>query len=63
MHKPTGIAWGMVVCVHGVCAGTLTAGDAVLFIQLMAQLYAPLKFIASYYRQVVLGVLSRNRRC
>ena len=42
----------MVVCVHGVCSGALTAGDAVLFLQLMAQLYAPLKFIGSYYRQV-----------
>lgn len=46
-----GLATGAVVCVLGVARGTLTVGDAVLFITLMNQLYVPLTYFGSYYRQ------------
>lgn len=32
--------------------GSLTVGDAVLFVTLMTQLYAPLNFFGSYYRMI-----------
>jgi len=38
--------------VQGVVEGTLTVGDAVLFITVMNQLYVPLTYFGSYYRQV-----------
>lgn len=47
-----GLASGMLVCVWGVAHQTLTVGDAVLFITMMNQLYIPLTFFGSYYRQV-----------
>ncbi|KAG2501077.1 hypothetical protein HYH03_000896 [Edaphochlamys debaryana] len=47
-----GLASGMVVCVRGVVRHTLTVGDAVLFVTMMNQLYVPLTFFGSYYRQV-----------
>ncbi len=47
-----GLAAGMVVCVRGVVDGSLTVGDAVLFVTMMNQLYIPLTFFGSYYRQV-----------
>ena len=47
-----GLAGGMVVCVWGVCHGSLTVGDAVLFVTMMNQLYIPLTYFGSYYRQV-----------
>lgn len=40
------------MCIRGIVAGQLTVGDAVLFLTLMNQLYAPLSFFGSYYRQV-----------
>ena len=43
------------MCIRGIVAGALTVGDAVLFLTLMNQLYAPLSFFGSYYRQVRLG--------
>lgn len=49
----------MVVCIRGIVAGKLTVGDAVLFLTLMNQLYAPLSFFGSYYRQVGGARLSR----
>ena len=52
-----GLAAGMVVCVAGVARGELTVGDAVLFATMMTQLYVPLTFFGSYYRQ------ARCRRC
>lgn len=53
---------GLVVCIRGIVAGELTVGDAVLFLTLMNQLYAPLSFFGSYYRQVrVLGGSVRSR--
>ncbi|KAG2483230.1 hypothetical protein HYH03_017887 [Edaphochlamys debaryana] len=47
-----GISSGLVVCAAGVSAGSLTVGDAVLFLSLMAQLYGPLNFFGSYYRTI-----------
>lgn len=37
---------------QGVADGILTVGDAVLFITLMQQLYAPLNYFGSYYRAI-----------
>lgn len=47
-----GLAGGLVVCVWGIARGQLTVGDAVLFTTMMNQLYVPLTFFGSYYRQV-----------
>ncbi|KAI8474748.1 MAG: ABC transporter type 1, transmembrane domain-containing protein [Monoraphidium minutum] len=47
-----GMAAGLAVCVRGVARGTLTVGDTVLFVTMMQQLYVPLTFFGSYYRQV-----------
>ena len=37
---------------QGVAQGTLTVGDAVLFIALVQQLSAPLNYFGSFYRQI-----------
>lgn len=58
-----GLAAGMVVCVWGVAAGTLTVGDTVLFLTMMQQLYVPLTYFGSYYRQVSGTSGARNRAC
>lgn len=50
-----GLASGLIVCVWGVAQGTLTVGDTVLFVTMMQQLYVPLTFFGSYYRQVGMG--------
>jgi ABC-type transport system involved in Fe-S cluster assembly fused permease/ATPase subunit len=47
-----GLASGLVVCVWGVAEGSLTVGDTVLFVTMMQQLYVPLTYFGSYYRQV-----------
>jgi ATP-binding cassette subfamily B (MDR/TAP) protein 6 len=47
-----GVAAGMTVCASRVSAGDLTVGDAVLFLTLMGQIYSPLNFFGSYYRQI-----------
>ncbi|KAG2448115.1 hypothetical protein HYH02_006700 [Chlamydomonas schloesseri] len=47
-----GIASGLLVCAAGVADHSLTVGDAVLFLSLMAQLYGPLNFFGSYYRTI-----------
>ena len=44
------------MCVRGVAAGSLTVGDAVLFVAMMQQLTVPLAFFGSYYRQASPGV-------
>mgnify|MGYP001807331395 CR=1 FL=1 len=36
----------------GVADHSLTVGDSVLFLSLMAQLYGPLNFFGSYYRTI-----------
>ncbi len=47
-----GLAVGLVVCAASIANGRQTVGDAVLFLTMMNQLYAPLNFFGSYYRQV-----------
>ncbi|KAK9835927.1 hypothetical protein WJX84_005950 [Apatococcus fuscideae] len=47
-----GVISGLVVCTNGVAKGKLTVGDAVLFITLMQQLYAPLNYFGTYYRTI-----------
>eukprot|EP00887_Chlorella_sp_A99_P000615 scaffold5.g615.t1 len=48
----SGMAAGLLVCTKGISNGTLTVGDAVLFVTLMQQLYAPLNFFGTYYRLI-----------
>ncbi|KAK9816458.1 hypothetical protein WJX72_000550 [[Myrmecia] bisecta] len=48
----TGMISGLIVCCKGVANGSLTVGDAVLFITLMQQLSAPLNWFGSYYRSL-----------
>lgn len=50
-----GLAAGLVVCVWGSSRGRVSVGDTVLFISMMQQLYVPLTFFGSYYRQVRLA--------
>jgi ABC-type multidrug transport system fused ATPase/permease subunit len=47
-----GLAAGLVYCVWGSSRGRVSVGDTVLFISMMQQLYVPLTFFGSYYRQV-----------
>ena len=42
----------MHACMQGVANGSLTVGDAVLFVTLMQQLYAPLNYFGTYYRTI-----------
>jgi ABC-type multidrug transport system fused ATPase/permease subunit len=53
-----GLAAGLVYCVWGSSRGRVSVGDTVLFISMMQQLYVPLTFFGSYYRQV--GVYGRG---
>lgn len=48
----TGLAAGLTVCAKGVASGSLTVGDAVLFVTLIQQLYAPLNYFGTYYRTI-----------
>ena len=41
-----------VLRLQGVAKGTLTVGDAVLFIAMVQQLSAPLNYFGSFYRQI-----------
>lgn len=53
----SGLAAGLSVCTSGIAQGHLTVGDAVLFVTLMQQLYAPLNFFGSYYRMIQQSVI------
>ncbi|DBB08612.1 TPA: hypothetical protein ACH3X3_008741 [Trebouxia sp. C0006] len=48
----SGMIGGLIVCTQGVANGSLTVGDAVLFVTLMQQLYAPLNYFGTYYRTI-----------
>lgn len=48
----SGLVAGLLVCTRGVANGSLTVGDAVLFITMVQQLSAPLNWFGSYYRQI-----------
>ncbi|KAF8055403.1 Abcb6 [Scenedesmus sp. PABB004] len=52
-----GLAAGLVVCVWGASRGSLTVGDTVLFLTMMSQLYVPLTYFGSYYRQVTKALI------
>ncbi|KAJ3279791.1 Homocysteine S-methyltransferase 1, partial [Rhizoclosmatium sp. JEL0117] len=47
-----GLAAGSLVCVRRVVDGELTAGDFVMFITYIIQLYQPLNFFGTYYRAI-----------
>ncbi|EFN52666.1 hypothetical protein CHLNCDRAFT_58798 [Chlorella variabilis] len=49
----TGMAAGLL----GIANGSLTVGDAVLFVTLMQQLYGPLNFFGTYYRMIQQAML------
>lgn len=53
-------SWKNEWALQGVANGSLTVGDAVLFITMVQQLSAPLNWFGSYYRQIqgVLGSCS-----
>ncbi|KAI3430799.1 hypothetical protein D9Q98_009211 [Chlorella vulgaris] len=53
----SGMAGGLLVCTKGIADGSLTVGDAVLFVTLMQQLYGPLNFFGSYYRMIQQAML------
>ena len=47
-----GVAIGLLVCSAGVARGELSVGDVVLFLTLMAQLFAPLNWFGALYRTI-----------
>lgn len=57
----TGMAAGLLVCTKGIANGSLTVGDAVLFVTLMQQLYGPLNFFGTYYRMIQQAMLDMEQ--
>ena len=47
-----GLLVGCVVIVHRVKAGTMSIGDVVLFLTYITQLYVPLNWFGTFYRQI-----------
>jgi ATP-binding cassette, subfamily B, heavy metal transporter len=47
-----GLGAAMVMCAHGVSAGTNTVGDFVMINAMMIQLYQPLNFMGMLYREI-----------
>jgi len=52
-----GLAATMVLCAHGVQAGTNTVGDFVMINAMMIQLYQPLNFMGMVYREIKQAVI------
>mmetsp|Transcript_7021 Transcript_7021/g.25884 ORF Transcript_7021/g.25884 Transcript_7021/m.25884 type:complete len:831 (-) Transcript_7021:549-3041(-) len=48
----TGLVSGLLLCSARIAEARLSAGDAVVFISYMLQLYQPLNFFGSYYRTI-----------
>jgi ABC-type transport system involved in Fe-S cluster assembly fused permease/ATPase subunit len=64
-----GLAGAMVMCAHGIRAGTNTVGDFVMINAMMIQLYQPLNFMGMIYREIkqatidieiMFGILARK---
>jgi len=56
-----GLTVVMIMCVHGVREGRNTVGDFVLINAMMIQLYQPLNFIGTFYREVRQSVVDIER--
>ena len=56
-----GLTAVMVMCVYGVRAGRNTVGDFVLINAMMIQLYQPLNFIGTFYREVRQAIVDIER--
>jgi ATP-binding cassette subfamily B protein len=52
-----GLAATMVLCAHGIQAGTNTVGDFVMINAMMIQLYQPLNFMGMVYREIKQAVI------
>jgi ATP-binding cassette subfamily B protein len=56
-----GLAATMIMCAYGVRAGKNTVGDFVLANAMMIQLYQPLNFIGTFYREVRQAIVDIER--
>ena len=56
-----GLAAVMIMCVDGIHAGRNTVGDFVLINAMMIQLYQPLNFIGTFYREVRQAIVDIER--
>jgi len=56
-----GLAVVMIMCAHGIEAGQNTVGDFVLINAMMIQLYQPLNFIGTFYREVRQAIVDIER--
>jgi len=56
-----GLTIVMIMCVYGIKAGTNTVGDFVLINAMMIQLYQPLNFIGTFYREVRQAIVDIER--
>ncbi len=56
-----GLTVVMVMCVYGIRAGRNTIGDFVLINAMMIQLYQPLNFIGTFYREVRQAIVDIER--
>ena len=52
-----GLSAAMVLCVHGIEAGTNTVGDFVMINAMMIQLYQPLNFMGMVYREIKQAII------
>jgi ABC-type transport system involved in Fe-S cluster assembly fused permease/ATPase subunit len=56
-----GVTVVMIMCVYGIRAGRNTIGDFVLINAMMVQLYQPLNFIGTFYREVRQAIVDIER--